>query len=386
MDDFTGKFCCQGHFPLVRTVKAILENEPKFMPPPSICQSCPTQEYKTLKKKLRKRRAADEVCTEKGEGVWQDTSDCTKYYTCRSMSTAWAEKKHETCYSGSYFDPKGGQCKWVGQGNYNCDTILGKDAESESESGGKKSKKDDEDDATTKSPGGEEPSSSGGGADGESSPSSLSGTDGIKNRQKIFYELSATNSKQQSALADGIIPPSLYTCKAEVSVEYESNSDYVKCYSCEADAKSIAKCQETPNANSTLVIWCYAKTQKCFSKALYNTSNKNEIISFTRGCTSVSDMASSTATGADSADTGTTTTKAPPAAGSTPLSNCVQRSSTTKACYIMCDKNLCNTHDDLKSGGASSKLPKHSLKSTLTYLVTFMYISLQMTSLINNLL
>ena len=342
------------------------------MPPASICQSCPTQEYKTLKKKLRKRRAADEVCTEKGEGVWQDTTDCTKYYICRSMSTTWAEKKHETCYSGSYFDPKGGQCKWVGQGNYNCDTILGKDAD---ESGGQKSKKDEEDE-TTKSPE-SEPSSS---SDGESS--SLSGTDGIKNRQKIFYELSATNSKQQSALADGIIPPNLYTCKAEVSVEYESNSDYVKCYSCEADSKSIAKCQETPNANSTLVIWCYAKTQKCFSKALYNTSNKNEIISFTRGCTSVSDMASSTSAESNSdtaAATTTTTTNAP--AGSAPLSNCVQRSSSTKACYIMCDKNLCNTHDDLKSGAS-----KHSLKSTLTYLVTFMYISLQMTSLINTLL
>lgn len=47
------------------------------------------------------------------------------------MSTAWAEKKHETCYSGSYFDPSGGQCKWVGQGNFNCDTILGKEGDSD---------------------------------------------------------------------------------------------------------------------------------------------------------------------------------------------------------------------------------------------------------------
>jgi hypothetical protein len=80
LDDFTGKFCCQGFFPLIRTVKSVLENEPKFMPPTGICPTCPTQEYKTLKKKtkrsvaaapsIRKRRSADEICKEKGEGVW----------------------------------------------------------------------------------------------------------------------------------------------------------------------------------------------------------------------------------------------------------------------------------------------------------------------------
>jgi hypothetical protein len=76
LDDFTGKFCCQGFFPLIRTVKSVLENEPKFMPPMGICPTCPTQEYKTLKKKtrsvpaVRKRRSADEICKEKGEGVW----------------------------------------------------------------------------------------------------------------------------------------------------------------------------------------------------------------------------------------------------------------------------------------------------------------------------
>jgi len=117
LDDFTSKFCCQGFYPLIRTVKSVLYNEPKFMPPNNICNKCPTQEYKTLKKKIRKRRAtADEICTEKGEGVWADPSDCTKYYTCRSMSTAWAEKKTETCYTGSYFDQASSQCKWVGQG------------------------------------------------------------------------------------------------------------------------------------------------------------------------------------------------------------------------------------------------------------------------------
>jgi hypothetical protein len=115
-DDFTGKFCCQGFFPLIRTVKSVLESDPSMMPPAKICSSCPNKEYKDVKKKYRKKRSADDVCTEKGEGIWGDPNDCTKYYVCRSMSTSWAEKKEETCYTGSYFDPKGGQCKWVGQG------------------------------------------------------------------------------------------------------------------------------------------------------------------------------------------------------------------------------------------------------------------------------
>lgn len=118
LDDFTGKLCCQGHFPLIRAVKSVLENDPSMMPPTKICSSCPNKEYKSVKKanKKRKRRSADEVCTEKGEGVWADPTDCTKYYVCRSMSTSWAEKKQEVCYTGSYFEPKAGQCKWVGQG------------------------------------------------------------------------------------------------------------------------------------------------------------------------------------------------------------------------------------------------------------------------------
>ena len=128
LDDFTGKFCCQGYYPLIRTVKSVLENDPKLMPPTNICGTCPTQEYKTLKKKvkrsIRNKRGVEEVCKEKGEGVWADTTDCTKYFTCRSMSTAWAEKKHETCYTGSYFDQQGGQCKWVGVGNSGCKLFV----------------------------------------------------------------------------------------------------------------------------------------------------------------------------------------------------------------------------------------------------------------------
>ena len=323
LDDFTGKFCCQGYYPLIRTVKSVLENDPKLMPPTNICGTCPTQEYKTLKKKVKKRsirnkRGLEEVCKEKGEGVWADTTDCTKYFTCRSMSTAWAEKKHETCYTGSYFDQQGGQCKWVGVGNYNCDTILGKDKETEEKSSDAKPDKEDD-------------------SESSSAPGSLS----LSNRQKIFYELTATNMKQ---ISDTIMPADQWTCSAVDSVEYESNSDYIKCFSCDADSKNLKNCKSTPG-ESTSVVWCNSKLQKCYSKALYNTSKKEEIISFSRGCASLSDLENShevtvPTSSADSESEGTKT-------------KCVQKANTTKSCFTLCNTHLCNVVTDIKSGAIS---------------------------------
>jgi hypothetical protein len=314
------------------------------MPPAGICTSCPTQEYKTLKKKNRKRRSTpEEVCTEKGEGVWADPTDCTKYFICRSMSTAWAEKKQETCYVGSYFDQKGGQCKWVGQGNYDCNVILGKEDDSKSESKTESAKSGDSD-----SDGGE---------------SIKTGIYGIKNRQKIFYDIQASNSKQQP---DSMIPPNLYTCPAELNVDYESNADYIKCYSCESDAKNLQKCKGTPNSDSTLVIWCYAKTQKCYSKEVHNTKNE-EVISFSRGCASLSDLES----GDSSA---TTTTSSPPSSDSgnatKVITNCVQKSNSTKSCYTVCDTHLCNTVTEIKSAAVS----KNNLNGTIYSIVISFFI------------
>ena len=78
----------------------------------------------------------------KGEGVWMDPSDCTKYFTCRSVTTAWAEKKQEVCYTESYFEATSGSCKWVDIGNYDSAKILGTDEESDGDTGPKKKKKD----------------------------------------------------------------------------------------------------------------------------------------------------------------------------------------------------------------------------------------------------
>ncbi len=52
MDDFRGEFCCQGKFPLIRTIKAVLHGQLKLLPKERICSTCPTKEYKGIFVKL----------------------------------------------------------------------------------------------------------------------------------------------------------------------------------------------------------------------------------------------------------------------------------------------------------------------------------------------
>lgn len=215
----------------------MLENEPKFMPPANICNSCPTQEYKSLKKKYRKRRSADDVCKEKGEGVWPDTSDCTKYFICRSMSTAWSEKKHEACYSGSYFDESGGQCKWVGQNNFDCEKILSKSSD------------DDNNKSTEKS----------------------------TSKNEIFGQPDP----------DTVVPAEEYTCTAQPPPPIDTSNN-LKCFSCEAEGRNANRCKRVPVDDSS-VITCDSRKEKCFSKAVFNTKSK-ELVSFSRGCGTLSDL------------------------------------------------------------------------------------------------
>jgi hypothetical protein len=49
MDDFRGQFCCQGKFPLIKTIKAVLHGQLKLLPKEKICSACPTKEYKGTK-------------------------------------------------------------------------------------------------------------------------------------------------------------------------------------------------------------------------------------------------------------------------------------------------------------------------------------------------
>ncbi len=53
MDDFRGQFCCQGKFPLIKTIKAVLHGQLKLLPKEKICSACPTKEYKGITNKKK---------------------------------------------------------------------------------------------------------------------------------------------------------------------------------------------------------------------------------------------------------------------------------------------------------------------------------------------
>ncbi|CAF4455404.1 unnamed protein product [Rotaria socialis] len=147
MDDFRGQFCCQGKFPLIKTIKAVLHGQLKLLPKEKICSTCPTTEYKNLKAnsnyqpptttptekttkkaKLSKRDAEgptpEDVCEELKDGQWPDPSDCKSYFLCRGVGSQWGEQKREMCYAGSYFDPNDKTCKWVGADKLNCEELV----------------------------------------------------------------------------------------------------------------------------------------------------------------------------------------------------------------------------------------------------------------------
>ncbi|CAF0808613.1 unnamed protein product [Rotaria sordida] len=145
MDDFRGQFCCQGKFPLIRTIKAVLHGQLKLLPKEKICSTCPTNEYKnfkpnsqyqqpqttektTKKPKISKRDAEgptpEDVCEELKDGQWPDPTDCKSYFLCRGVGSQWGEQKREMCYAGSYFDPNDKSCKWVGADKLNCEDLV----------------------------------------------------------------------------------------------------------------------------------------------------------------------------------------------------------------------------------------------------------------------
>lgn len=208
---------------------------------------------------------------------------------------------------GSYFDKQSKQCKWVGEGNYNCDTILGKTTSS-SESTSDTDKKDDE--------------------DKDDEPSTVSTTEKENlnsNKQKIFYDLSSAKLQP-----DTVIPPDLYTCLPDVKENTEVDSDYIKCYSCE----DTGRCQ-----NAT-VIPCYLKTQKCYTKGLFN-SNTNQMVAFSKGCASKTDL--------ESFLSELTEEQINPTKKNGHQTNCVRRTKGTKVCYDLCESNMCNAKHDFAS-------------------------------------
>jgi hypothetical protein len=140
-------------------------------------------------------------------------------------------------------------------------------------------------------------------------------------------------------MKDTIIPPDLYTCRAEPEVPFDQNPDYIKCFSCESESKTSNKCKNPPKNDSSMVTWCNSKNQKCFSKALYKESGKkSELISFSRGCASLSDLDVKTDESSDA------------------KVNCIKKPNSTQACYETCEKSFCNTISEFKSSSANSNI------------------------------
>lgn len=154
------------------------------------------------------------------------------------------------------------------------------------------------------------------------------------------------------SMKDTIIPPDLYTCRAEPEIPYEQNPDYVKCFSCESDSKqSAAKCKQTPKSDGSSV-WCNTKQQQtCYSKATYKGG---ELVSFARGCASLSDLE---ALGGE--QTGS---------GESAKVTCVKKANSSQTCYETCDRSMCNTISELK---ASSAVPGASGTTSMIVFVFF---------------
>ncbi len=309
---------------MIRTVKSVLENDPKLMPPSKICGSCPSTEYKKLKKKNRRRRetaeTAEEVCTKNGEGVFEDPTDCTRYYICRSISSPWGEKKHEKCYTGSYFDKSGKQCKWVGEGNYNCDNILGKSSGDDSDT----------------NDGGENPKP-------EKSKSENAQDSDIVDDSEFPTSKKWFDLKNAKLIPETVIPPEQYTCKAPKNENIEQDIDYLKCFSCEDGGK----CSQYSNNATSSTSSCDSKTHKCYSKALYNANN--QMVSFTKGCAAIRDLEQllnqdfSQQSGADQSNDFESSQQK-----KKKQVMCVKKNKNMKVCYDVCDTNYCNARYDFQ--------------------------------------
>lgn len=117
--------------------------------------------------------------------------------------------------------------------------------------------------------------------------------------------------------------PELLKMQSTCSEDYESNPDYVKCYSC--SSKNDLNCNLKPDLNyTTSDLWCNIKKKKCFSKAIYKAPN-NVLQSFNRGCATVDELVGL----------------------NVPIRNfskgfCFKNQNSTKSCVILCDSMFCN--------------------------------------------
>lgn len=162
-----------------------------------------------------------------------------------------------------------------------------------------------------------------------------------------------SNSKQVS---DTIIPEDQYTCKAPEEPEPDNSADFIKCFSCEGEGKSASKCKAAPNNDTSTTIRCNSKSQKCYTKALYNQAKNGELTSFTRGCASVSDLEPESASSkADKIENDKV--------------SCQKKSGNVNSCIQVCESSLCNTISELKSKANKNILSNGILIYSIVILV-----------------
>ncbi|CAF1473844.1 unnamed protein product [Rotaria sp. Silwood1] len=323
MDDFRGQFCCQGKFPLIRTIKAVLHGQLKLLPKEKICSTCPTNEYKnfkpnsqyqqpqttekpTKKPKISKRDVEgptpEDVCEELKDGQWPDPTDCKSYFLCRGVGSQWGEQKREMCYAGSYFDPNDKTCKWVGADKLNCEELV--EGYDNPVAGVTQSTSNDDDDVEDED---------------------ITDEMGISTKKKLSKSSSSSSSSSNKAISILGRSMSEYdTCTPEKSVEFDPVQGML-CYSCESQ-KENSDCQLNPNQTTTMM--CESTQQICYSKKTINAVGK--LVQFSRGCTM------------PPLSTGNTTQEA----------QCLSSKAEGKTiCVKYCQDTLCNNQDISMPGG-----------------------------------
>jgi hypothetical protein len=273
------------------------------MPKAKICDQCPNKEYKNVKKKTnRKKRDTkpQDVCSDKGDGVWMDDEDCTVYYLCRHLGTSWAEEKKELCYSGSYFDQTTKSCKWVGVGSVDCSELV-----QQEEKPVKKPKE-------------------------RNSKTTAKSTRTEKSRQKTTSD--PFKSQIVGELSSKTLPRAMHTCKADKEQRRnDTEHDHIKCYACESGSIDMDKCKQANRTGS--IVKCLKNQQTCFTKIVRDaTTGQIELLS--RGCISLDNLDFLNNTkkheNNNQADKNRTTM------------HCISRSKKLRSCYALCDRNLCN--------------------------------------------
>ena len=96
LDDFDGKFCGQGRYPLINSVKMELNNGAV---PLSTTSTTPLMTTSTTV-------SSTSALCKQGDGIYPDyASNCEKFYKCSFTATSSPQIAYYSCQTGLLFDP-----------------------------------------------------------------------------------------------------------------------------------------------------------------------------------------------------------------------------------------------------------------------------------------